>query len=378
MSYPFLQSLWDAYMEDINAVFVSHTQAPKTIPIPYINQKELTELLQMSTDLFRMEDVVLSLSGDVQIVGDLHGHIFDLYRIFANCGKPDKTRYLFLGDLIDRGSFSLETVTLILLAKVLFPTSVYVIRGNHEFVQMAHQFGFEKEIVTRFGSNILLAEFGKVFSYLPLAVLLNNEYLCIHGGLSPNLFSINQIRAIQKPFDSFESIIPASILWSDPKDNVDKFEPSTRGVGFFFGKSVTHEFLKENKILKIIRGHECVADGYLSQFNGSIITVFSASNYCGVSNNKSCVLGISEKGELDPHVFEPLPYLTRHSATFKLIKSEISMANSAFFPERRKKNIVRCIRRSSNDTLFSAIHNQFHEVHSKLAKHSPAKSLPQI
>lgn len=379
MSNDVFQNLWDEYVENINDLFIKRSTNPELLPIPVLCEKEMRELLQLSSNLLRMEETVLSLSGQMQIVGDLHGHLFDLYRIFAKCGLPNKTRYLFLGDLVDRGSLSIETVTLVLLAKVLYPNNVYIIRGNHEFVQMGHQFGFENEIIERFGTNNIMEEFGTTFSYLPLAVLLNDEYLCIHGGLAPNLFSINQIRVIEKPFNDFDGIIPASILWSDPKDNVEGFAPSTRGVGFFFGASAAKDFLDGNGIKKIIRGHECVADGYLEQFGGSVITVFSASNYCGLSDNKSCVLGVSEKGGLNPQVFDPLPYLPRLSAIFKQLNPEIPTINSTPILGRTGKNIVRGFRRSSLDLFFPNIPPpSYNEARNKIPRGSPAKKIPQI
>jgi protein phosphatase len=255
----------------------------------------------------------LELAPPVRIVGDLHGHFLDLIRILQSQGLPPAVHYLFLGDIVDRGQFSTETLCLILLLKVLWPNHVHVIRGNHEFDSMCVNGGFLDEILHIYGETALFLKFINLFSVLPLAALIGSSYLCVHGGLDPAFTHISQISLIPRPLHSCDGAIVESILWSDPVDGGSGFRRSSRGLGYTFGDDVLSMFLAQNNLESLIRAHECVSDGVQDNFNQTLFTVFSASNYCGVSRNRAGILRIDPDMQIGAIRFEPLPFLRRDS-----------------------------------------------------------------
>ena len=268
--------------------------------------------------MFSKEPNLIKVSSPCVIVGDLHGHLIDLIRIFNSAGTPQNTKYIFLGDIVDRGEFSIETVTYLFAMKVLFPKNVIIIRGNHEFNIMNYD-SFGSDLQRLYGNRILSSLVNEAFEYLPFAVLVDGKSLCIHGGLGPHLFGIHQIEEIKRPVTTFsDDDNISSLVWSDPVNVIDYFGKSSRGTGYFFGEKATHEFLDQNGIDEIIRGHQCVEEGYMKTHH--VITIFSASNYCGRSMNKSAILVININGR-EVRTFQPYPYIYRKNVDFFKIYS---------------------------------------------------------
>jgi protein phosphatase len=283
--------------------------------IPKFEDEVIAALCQDVQSVFSKEPTVLDLSGSYTVVGDLHGQILDLYRIIQVRGMPHVTKYLFLGDFVDRGSFSFEVVTFVFVVKVLFPENVAVIRGNHEFEAVCETGGFGQELLYLFRNSMLLQYFLAAFSTIPLAALLDRTVLAVHGGIGPSLASLQQLRAIERPITDFDGSILDSVLWSDPSDDIDAFTESPRGTGFYFGKAVFLTFLKRNQLQAVIRGHECVSEGCLTRFDGRLYTVFSASNYCGRVGNQAAILIKRKTGQLEIVQFPPLPAFDRGATT---------------------------------------------------------------
>jgi protein phosphatase len=250
------------------------------------------------------------------IVGDLHGHFLDLCRILKKFQYPNGFKYLFLGNLVDRGEFSFETILLILLLKYLYPSSVFIIRGNHEFDSMCSICGFQTEIEALYTNRYAYDLFLDIFSELPLAVLLQQNILFVHGGLSPDLKKIEQIKEIKKPLTFFDSSIISGLLWSDPMQIQSVFREGPRGRGYIFGQEEVKLFNKQNNLNLIIRGHECIPQGNRFIFENQFVTVFSASNYCGAAENSSGVLIISNSGEIQKRAFSIFKYLRRKDVVF--------------------------------------------------------------
>jgi protein phosphatase len=258
----------------------------------------------------------LQLSSPLTVVGDLHGQILDLLRILQSCGVPPSRRYLFLGDIVDRGDFSIETCTLVFALKVAFPEAVHLIRGNHEFHIMCERGGFLEEIRSVYGSGSGVFElFVDAFSMIPITAIVDDRLLCVHGGLGPRWFSMSQARRIERPLHEFGDDILDSMMWSDPGDT-SSFEPNTRGSGFIFGRAALREFLDTNSLAKLIRAHECVGEGCREVFGGTCVTVFSASNYGGNVQNDGAVLEIAAEGVCTPRTFPRLQYIRRATAQF--------------------------------------------------------------
>ena len=291
--------------------------------VPIIPEKIFQSLCKTITFLFQREPSLLKLDIDCIIIGDLHGHILDLLRILKKFGPPPNRNYLFLGDTIDRGEFSLETIQLIFVMKALYPQNIFIIRGNHEFPDLCETggFGFELKDVYQNSYQNLATTIYETFSYMPIGAIISNKILCIHGGIGPSVHSIKDISNIQRPLTNYEIEPVQSLLWSDPNPEISEFADSPRGLGYRYGQDALMKFLRDNNLELLVRGHECVDGGINMFFQRRLVTVFSASNYCGVSPNKAAVLSISMNGQKkEATVFTPLRYFTRPKAIF--VKSE--------------------------------------------------------
>ena len=222
------------------------------------------------------------------ICGDIHGQFYDLLKIFNEFGYPSETNpYLFNGDFIDRGSFGVECLITLLCFKLLYPKHFYLARGNHESRNLNKVYGFEQEVNSKYGSTVYKS-FVKLFYSLSLAHCFNHEILVVHGGLfSKDGVTLDDIRNIKRFREIPESGIMCELLWSDPC-SINGRHPSNRGVAITFGPDVVKEFLKTNKLQKIIRSHECKSEGY--DIIGDVITVFSAPNYCDNMGNKGAII----------------------------------------------------------------------------------------
>ncbi|OHT05943.1 Ser/Thr protein phosphatase [Tritrichomonas foetus] len=309
--------LLDSFMPAIGSNVEQVASQEIRLNIPKIPVDQVVKLCKQVRDIFQKELSMLELRSPCLIVGDIHGHILDLFRILFKCGMPPFRKYIFLGDLVDRGEFSTETVILIFLMKVVYPEHVYIIRGNHEFNCLSQQCGFFSEVIDIYEEPSVYNACINAFSYMPLAARIDNKILCVHGGIGPGFDSLNCIKTILRPLCEYgHSDVINAILWSDPSEEVEEYAPSSRGTGFLFGKKAIDEFIKNCNIELVVRGHECVNDGIEMHFDGHLMTVFSASNYCGLINNQAAVLDIKGEGKYDIKKFPPLEYLHRSDVTF--------------------------------------------------------------
>ena len=285
---------------------------------PVLKENFLNDLCRGVKEILEKEPSLLKLNDDCVILGDLHGHILDLFRVLKKFGPPSRTNYVILGDLVDRGEFSLETATLVFVLKALFPNKMHIVRGNHEFPAMFQYNGFSEQIEGVYGSHIVTYAFANAFAYLPFAALVSGKVLCVHGGIGPGFTSILQIEAVRRPMVNYDDDPVISCVWSDPKEDVEEgFQESTRGIGYFFGKKALDNFLSTQGLTMLVRGHEPCENGVKKMFDGKLITVFGASNYCNYSKNKSGVLYVSKNGNIaKPTIFNPITYVRRASAAF--------------------------------------------------------------
>jgi protein phosphatase len=317
--------LYDTSFEAFQAVLsldpVLAASGEAHLSLPRFPSRIVKRICTDATSLFASEPILLRISSPLVVVGDIHGHLLDLVRIFQHCGLPPATRYLFLGDMIDRGGFSLETILLLYLLKLRFPRDFYLIRGNHEFLASTGGHEFERELKYLEDESAVYSAFLGSFEQIPLAAIVDGQTICVHGGIGPTLVSPGQVAAIQRPIDDFSSELIKGLLWSDPSESIQEFAESPRGVGSQFGQGALFRFLRASGLLKLVRGHECISEGIRSVFDGRLTTVFSASNYCGVSRNKGAVLWIRGV-EFEALVFPPLNFLPRAQATFFDIPDE--------------------------------------------------------
>ncbi|OHT09867.1 hypothetical protein TRFO_04401 [Tritrichomonas foetus] len=226
-----------------------------TLQLPIIPRSVIQRLSRHVTAIFSTEETVIKIEGPIIVVGDLHGHILDLFRILKRFGSPPRARYLFLGDLVDRGEFSIETIVLVYVMKVLFPTDIYVIRGNHEFSEVCSNSGFLGDISSTYNSEDVFQSFLESFANMPLAAIINKTTICVHGGLGPSIRDIKDIEQIKKPIYDYQNEIVASLVWSDPdasdeKENLLSFTPQCmsdqNNINQFFSNINSHECQNNN------------------------------------------------------------------------------------------------------------------------------------
>jgi protein phosphatase len=279
----------------------------------------IDDLCNQAEALFKQEPTVLRLNAPIKIFGDLHGQYADLMRLFDEYGSPSTSGdisyidYLFLGDYVDRGSHSLEIIVLLLALKVENPSQVHLIRGNHEASDINAQFGFRLECVERLGDQGLWVwqRFNSLFNWMPLAAVIDGKILCMHGGIGRSMEYISEIEALQRPLTmETGGLLLMDLLWSDPTENdrVEGVHPNARGPGLVsFGPDRVHRYCEVNDLQLIVRAHECVMDGFERFAAGKLITVFSATNYCGTANNAGAILVVGRDLVVVPKLIHPLP-----------------------------------------------------------------------
>lgn len=250
----------------------------------------------------------MELEAPIKICGDVHGQYYDLLRLFEYGGYPPESNYLFLGDYVDRGKQSLETIALLLAYKIKFPENFFLTRGNHECASINRIYGFYDECKKRYSIK-LWKIFTDCFNCLPVAALLDDKILCMHGGLSPELEKIEQIKLLVRPSDVPEQGLLCDLLWSDPEENQDGFGPNDRGVSVTFNAAIVENFLKRNDLDLICRAHQVVEDGYEFFANRQLVTVFSAPNYCGEFDNSGAMMSVDENLICSFQILKPMSTL---------------------------------------------------------------------
>ncbi|KAK3190549.1 Palmitoyl-protein thioesterase 1 [Lecanicillium sp. MT-2017a] len=256
--------------------------------------------------------VEMRIPDDVKLTvcGDTHGQYFDLLELFRINGKPDdKHWYLFNGDFVDRGSWSCEIALLLYAYKWLRPNCFFLNRGNHETDDMNKVYGFEGEVKAKYNERIFKL-FSESFSALPLATLVGDKYLVLHGGLfSDDKITLEDIRKLNRhnQRQPGQSGLMMEMLWTDPQEEQGR-GPSKRGVGMQFGPDITKKFCENNGLEAIIRSHEVRMDGYEVQHDGRCITVFSAPKYCDSTENRGAFINIGPDYKLQYEQFDAVPH----------------------------------------------------------------------
>ncbi|KAI9014155.1 Metallo-dependent phosphatase-like protein [Hyaloraphidium curvatum] len=272
---------------------VRNTKSAKTL---VVKNSEIMYICHRAREIFLDQPVLLELNPhpSLTICGDIHGQYEDLLRIFDLMGYPPQTNYLFLGDYVDRGKQSLETILLLFCYKIKYPENFFILRGNHECASVNRVYGFYDECKRR--CNIKLwKSFTDVFNCLPVAAVVAGKIFCVHGGLSPSLNTMDDIRALQRPTDVPDFGLLNDLLWSDPSETAVDWEDSERGVSYCFGRAIVQDFLQKNDLDLVCRAHMIVEDGYEFFGNRILVTIFSAPNYCGEFDNNGAVMSVNEE-----------------------------------------------------------------------------------
>ncbi|ORZ00901.1 Metallo-dependent phosphatase-like protein [Syncephalastrum racemosum] len=278
--------------ECINRLLSTNTQG-KVSKLPFKNS-EIVAICRAAQEVFMSQPTLIELNPPVKILGDIHGQYSDLLRLLSLGGFPPDSNYLFLGDYVDRGKQSLETILLLFCYKIKYPENFFLLRGNHECANVTRVYGFYDECKRRTNVKIWKT-FVDVFNALPIVALVAGKIFCVHGGLSPSLQSLDDVRNIMRPTDVPEYGLLNDLLWSDPSDTANEWEDNERGVSYCFGKRVVNEFLAKHDLDLVCRAHMVVEDGYEFFNDRTLVTVFSAPNYCGEFDNFGAIMSINEE-----------------------------------------------------------------------------------
>lgn len=273
----------------------------------YMKEEDVKILCAKAREILMEEGNVQRVSAPVTICGDIHGQYYDLQELFAVGGDCPDTNYLFLGDFVDRGFYSVETFLLLLALKVRYPDRITLIRGNHESRQITQVYGFYDECLRKYGSVNVWRYCTEIFDYLSLGALIDDSILCVHGGLSPTISTLDQIRLLNRKQEVPHDGPMCDLLWSDP-DDIEGWGLSPRGAGFLFGGNIVKQFNHTNKLSLICRAHQLVMEGYKYMFEGnSLATVWSAPNYCYRCGNVAAILELDESCQPKFKIFKAAP-----------------------------------------------------------------------
>lgn len=266
----------------------------------------IKKLCEKAKEILVNESNVQPVKTPVTICGDIHGQFYDLKELFKIGGELPDNNYLFMGDYVDRGYYSVETVTLLVTLKVRYPNRITILRGNHESKQITQVYGFYDECLRKYGNANVWQYFTSLFDYLPLTAVVENNIFCLHGGLSPSIDTLDQIKQLDRIMEVPHEGPICDLLWSDPDDRCG-WGISPRGAGYSFGQDISEQFNHSNDLKLIARAHQLVMNGYNWNHDRNVITVFSAPNYCYRCGNEAAIMEVDEFMKYTFLQFNPAP-----------------------------------------------------------------------
>ena len=279
----------DYLSSSIATLLAARSLAPGTEV--YLPEEHIVKIVRSAREVFLSQPMLLEVGVPMNICGDTHGQFSDLLRLFEMGGYPPESNYLFLGDYVDRAKQSIEVITLCLIYKIKYPEQFFLLRGNHECASLNRIYGFYDECKRRYSVK-LWRIFADCFNCMPVAAVVEDKILCMHGGLSPDLDNLAQIFDIPRPTDVPDEGLLCDLLWADPDAEVMGWGYNSRGVSYTFGHDVIQDFLGRHDLDLICRAHQVVEDGYKFQANRQLCTIFSAPNYCGEFDNAGAILAV--------------------------------------------------------------------------------------
>mmetsp|Transcript_21874 Transcript_21874/g.67115 ORF Transcript_21874/g.67115 Transcript_21874/m.67115 type:complete len:344 (-) Transcript_21874:155-1186(-) len=285
-----------------------------------IPEMDIRKLLVRARTVLHSQPMLLELDAPMKVCGDIHGQYFDLLRLFEYGGFPPASNYLFLGDYVDRGKQSIEAVCLLLAFKVKYPENFFLLRGNHECQSINRIYGFYDECKRRYSPR-LWRNFTEVFNVMPVAAIIDERIICMHGGLSPELHSLDEIRNLQRPCEVPDSGLLCDLLWADPEREQQGWDENDRGVSFTFGENVVAFFLRKYDLDLVCRAHQVVEDGYEFFAHRQLVTIFSAPNYCGEFDNAGALMSVDSDLMCSFQILKPMD----HGRTNAAVQRQKSM-----------------------------------------------------
>eukprot|EP00048_Salpingoeca_helianthica_P007290 m.108609 g.108609 ORF g.108609 m.108609 type:complete len:308 (+) comp14286_c0_seq1:129-1052(+) len=272
----------------------------------FLPEPNVKALCDLAREVLIKESNLHHVKCPVTICGDVHGQFYDLIELFRIGGEVPDTNYLFMGDYVDRGYYSVETVTLLVALKVRYPERISILRGNHESRQITQVYGFYDECMRKYGGPSVWSYFTELFDYLPLTAVVDNQIFCLHGGLSPNADTLDHVRALDRIQEVPHEGPMCDFLWSDP-DPRPGWNVSPRGAGFTFGPDISEFFNHLNGLNLVARAHQLVMEGYGWTHEEKVVTVFSAPNYCYRCGNQAAILEFDDSLNYTFLQFMPAP-----------------------------------------------------------------------
>mmetsp|Transcript_43196 Transcript_43196/g.122172 ORF Transcript_43196/g.122172 Transcript_43196/m.122172 type:complete len:337 (+) Transcript_43196:160-1170(+) len=281
--------------------------------IVQLPEQTVSFLCHAACEVFMEQPMLIEVEAPINLCGDIHGQYHDLLRIFEHGGWPPEANYLFLGDYVDRGRRSLETICLLFAYKIKYKENFFLLRGNHESPSICRIYGFYDECKQRYSVK-LWKTFCDVFNCLPACALVDDKVIGMHGGLSQDMLQPDaNVRAMvlgmSRPADIPDSGFLCDLLWSDPSD-ITGFGNNDRGVSVSFGPDIVHTFLRKEEMDLVVRAHQVVEDGYEFFADRGLVTIFSAPNYCGEFDNAASILSIDEQLCCSFQVLKPEPHVS--------------------------------------------------------------------
>jgi len=273
----------------------------------YLPENDLRRLCDIVCDILLEESNIQPVSVPVTVCGDIHGQFYDLEELFRTAGPVPHTKYVFMGDFVDRGYYSLETFTRLMTLKAKYADKITLLRGNHETRQITQVYGFYEECQNKYGNANAWKYCCKVFDMLTIAALIDETILCVHGGLSPDIIALDEIRTINRNQEIPHKGAFCDLVWSDPEEGLATWSTSPRGAGWLFGHQVTDEFMHANGLTLLCRAHQLVHEGIKYMFDQRVATVWSAPNYCYRCGNVAAVLSIPNVDTKEAKQFSAVP-----------------------------------------------------------------------
>ncbi|KAK7112195.1 hypothetical protein V1264_011684 [Littorina saxatilis] len=256
-------------------------------------EEQVKKLCDKAKEVLSKESNVREVQCPVTVCGDIHGQMYDLLELFRIGGYPPDTNYLFLGDYVDRGYYSVEVISLLVALKVRYPDRVNILRGNHETRMTSQVYGFYDEVMAKYGNVKVWNLFMEVCDYMPITGLVAGKVFCMHGGLSPSIDTIDHIKTLDRIQEAPYEGPVNDFLWSDPEE-IQGWGRSPRGAGHVFGSNITEVFLHSNDLSMVSRAHQAVNEGYEWCHDRQVVTTFSAPNYMYRLGNKAAIMQLDE------------------------------------------------------------------------------------
>ncbi|MFX1462158.1 MAG: metallophosphoesterase [Promethearchaeota archaeon] len=272
----------------------------------------IAEVLEMAKIILKNENLLLEFNiyeDEAYIIGDIHGNLETLLQLIKIINDNNPKLIIFLGDIVDRGTKQLECLLVILALKILFPQKFYILRGNHETIEMNQYYGFFQEFISRFKNHNKFNKVLTIYNVLPLCALINKSILCLHGGIPQDNEILNTLKGVKcKNFKEIFNLISQTIyqiMWNDPKSELQGFSDSFRGPGIkFFGNEAFDKFMNYYNLIYLIRAHECFPEGYRWFFNKRLLSIFSSANYRGLFSPNPASYAIIKDDKIIPKLIE--------------------------------------------------------------------------